>query len=556
MQNWKKVALAVFVAVICAPATLLKAADDPTSGPALALRLTELAQRTLHMESAPSDPAWREAVALLKAARELDPEETRYLRLLADAQVAMHDKAGALETLTTLRAVQRKTQQEDQVAQLEYIDLVIDRMQTVDEKLKYLRGLVPNDVLSPEVRSAVAWRCAVLLNEKKQTSEAGEMVSQALTLNPVNWPALYYRFQETTANGSRADRVDALLALMRSNPCKPDLVFQLAQELAAAGMVTDALKWYDYAGRTWAKMHQNPPIPALLEVASEMFLGDQPQQAQPIVESLIGLDAENYPALVLRLLIEKNGGTKEAADKIKNQARNALVNDVAIVRGKLGVKEATTQPVGEGALPAPDLGGDVVRVKESKDARLRDDYLQAVGNLAWFELYFNGQIPEADRLLGVIRAAADAQNQQTSTFIARMEGWLFLLRGNKSGEAKVKLSAVADKDAFAALGLVRLYAEEDKAKARAEAVKLLSANGSGMLGAMLYFDLRELGVKVAPREDGAKLKASLDKFPARLDAHHRRAFAVLHAPRRSAENLPALRRADLGQGQYPEHQRL
>jgi len=145
----------------------------------------------------------------------------------------------------------------------------------------------------------------------------------------------------------------------------------------------------------------------------------------------------------------------------------------------------------------------VGRVKGLTDAQLRDAYLQSLGSLAWFELYFSGQTIEADRLLGVIRAISDPQNQQTAVFIARMEGWLFLLQGNKPGEAKVKLSAAAEKDPFAALGLVRLYAEEDKAKARAEAQKLLSANGSGLLGAMLYHDLRELGAPHFPKKSGS-----------------------------------------------------
>jgi tetratricopeptide (TPR) repeat protein len=511
MRIRKSVAAAVMVLVIGSLGGRLCAADETSdSGPALAVRLTELAQRILRGESAPSDAAMRQAEALLIAATKCDPKEPRYWRLLADAQINLHDNAGALETLTTLR----KLIPDDQVAQLEFIDLWVDRFQTVDQKLDYLRGLLSLDVIAPEIRSAAAWRCATLLNEKRQTSDVDAMVKQALTLNPLNWQALYYQYQQATANGSQIERFNALLALMRSNPCHPELILEIARELASAGLVTESLKWYNYGGTAWQRGRQVPPIPVIIEVASEFFVADQMQQAQPILDQIIEKQPENYPALVLRLLIEKNGGTREAANKLRVQARNALVNDVAEARQKLRVKEATTRPVNEGnELPPPDLGGDIDRVKNVEDAQLRDSYLQVLGNLAWFELYFNGKTIEAERLLGVIRQVSDPTDQQAKTFIARMEGWLFLLQPNKADEAKVKLSAAAEKDPFAALGLVRVYDIEDKAKAKAEATKLLGKYSSGMVGALLFHDVRELGAKVGPKPEAAALNVALANFP-------------------------------------------
>jgi len=489
----------------------LQAADDTSdSGPALAYRLTELAQRILRGEAAPSNPGMRQAESLLVAATKLDPKEPRYFRLLADAQIALHDNAGAIDSLAALR----KLIPDDQIAQLEYIDLIVDRMETVDEKLKYLQGLVPNEVIAPEIRSAAAWRCAMLLLEKRQTTDADAMVKQAISLNPLNWQALYYQYQQVNASGTSVERFNALLALMRSNPCVPDLIVEVARELASAGMVSESLKWYTYGGAAWQRGRQAPPLGIIIEVASEFFIGDQLQQAQPILDQIIDKQPENYPALVLRLLVEKNGGTREAADKLRIQARNALINDVAEVRQKLGVKEATTRPVNEGnALPPPDLGGDIERVKNVDNAAMRDSYLQALGNLAWFELYFNGQTIEAERLLGMIRNLSDPNDQQSKAFIARMEGWLFLLQPNKAGEAKVKLSAAADTDAFAALGLVRVYDMEDKAKAKVEAAKLLAKYSSGLVAAVIFHDLRELGVKVVPKPEAAALNEALAKFP-------------------------------------------
>jgi len=57
------------------------------------------------------------------------------------------------------------------------------------------------------------------------------MVKQAITLNPLNWQALYYQYQQASAGGSSVERFNALLALMRSNPCVPDLIIEVAREL-------------------------------------------------------------------------------------------------------------------------------------------------------------------------------------------------------------------------------------------------------------------------------------------------------------------------------------
>src|SRR5256714_8121722 len=98
MHRLKSVAAAVMVLVIAFWGRGLSAADDTSdSGPAIAFRLTELAQRILRAESAPSNAAMRQAEALLAGAAKSDPKEPRYFRLLADAQNALHDKTRAIE---------------------------------------------------------------------------------------------------------------------------------------------------------------------------------------------------------------------------------------------------------------------------------------------------------------------------------------------------------------------------------------------------------------------------------------------------------------------------
>jgi tetratricopeptide (TPR) repeat protein len=339
------------------------------------------------------------------------------------------------------------------------------------------------------------------------------MVKKALELNPVNVQALQWQYQQAAATASAGDRFNAMLALLRANPNNPNLILQVSRELASAGLVKESLLWYQHAGVAWGRARQAPPLAVVIEVAAEMFIDGQMQQAMAILDQIIKNEPDNYPALVMRLLIEKTGNNRDAADRLRVQARNALINAVAVVRGKMGVREATTRPVNEGSLPQPDLGGDIDRLKRLDDAEMKNAYLQAVGDLAWFELFFSGAIGETERLLGVIRQLSDPEDPQSKAFIARMEGWLFYLQGGKIGEATVKLSAAAERDPLAALGLVKIYWEDDKPKARAEAAKLLNKYGYGLQGAMIFYYLRDMGVKVAPNEKAPPMQEALAKFP-------------------------------------------
>ena len=73
--------------------------------------------------------------------------------------------------------------------------------------------------------------------------------------------------------------------------------------------------------------------------------------------------------------------------------------------------------------------------------------------------------------------------------MARLQGWSFLVDG-KDDEARVKLSAVADRDPLAALGMIQLDKDKPAATTDAAAKKLLTENASGMMGALLMEALR------------------------------------------------------------------
>jgi tetratricopeptide (TPR) repeat protein len=468
----------------------------------IAHRFEELARQAVQGNT----PAHvRQGAGWLRAAATSDPSEPRYPRLLADALLQLRDSEGALRVLSDLRQLRPQ----DQLAQLEVIDLYVGRMETVHDKVGYLKDLAGRDTVAAEVRSAAASRAAALLLEKGDRDAAVATIDQALALNPMNTSALAMRYRTLPETATTADRLGTIFQLLQSNPVQPELIRTVAETFADAGLLKESVTWYDYALRAVARMGQGVPPDLALDFAAQLFLNGQPDQAQRLVDELIAAYPENYGALTLRMLIGSRGADdKEVIEKLRVQARNALVNQLAVVRKGMGVADATTRPVNEGMLTLPDLGGDVERWQNAKDPQLKDAYLQAVGDLAWFEVFVNERPAEAEALLNHFRKLAGEEN----LFAARTAGWILLAQG-KVDEAKVKLSAAAQNDPLAALGLIRTYGKDEQEKAKEEAQKLLAAHSGGVIGAILAERLREPGATISPGADAETMRAALAKFP-------------------------------------------
>jgi hypothetical protein len=120
----------------------------------------------------------------------------------------------------------------------------------------------------------------------------------------------------------------------------------------------------------------------------------------------------------------------------------------------------------------------------------------------------NERPAEAEALLAHFNQLAE----EGSAFAARTAGWILLAQG-KVDEAKVKLSAAAQNDPLAALGLIRTYGKDEEEKAKAEAQQLLSSHAGGVIGAILSDGLREYGVGVVPGPGAEAVRGALSKFP-------------------------------------------
>lgn len=472
---------------------------------ALALRLAEIAQNNLRAGQI-TPPLWRLSAALLEAAGRLDPDQPRYPRLAAEAMLQVGDVDGAITTLNAYR----KLQPDDQLPQIQLIDLYISRMETADAKIAYLSNLLGKSAIADEVRSHAAVQSAKLMMERTRWEQAKAMLSQSLRLSPLNPEALQLWYELIARHGSAYERISAQLAMLRGNPGRPHIMADLARELADAGLIDQSLDWY----ATAMNLGQSAGVPLTREFvrgyASELFLSDQAASAPKFLDPLLETDPNDIEAWLLKLVFERNAGDPVSYEISRRQALNVLDNRLAAIQQAAAGGPAATQPAASTQpVNISSLSEDIKRIG-SEQPHLRDAYVLALADLAWLHLYFNEQ-PEA---------AAEAIKglelilPQGNVTVARLAGWKYLMEG-KSQEAGVKLSAIADQDPLAALGMIRLAENDSKGKESADAMaqKLLNENPSGLMGAIVWDALRDRGVKRSLSPSAQAIQAELRKFP-------------------------------------------
>jgi tetratricopeptide (TPR) repeat protein len=488
------------------------AAASPRS-PELAVRYAALAQETLRQKNVVA-PHFRQAAALITAAMRLDPNEPRYPKMLYEAMLQLRDADGALRALKAYRGTTQQAA-DDQLAMVSYIDLSARAVETAEGRMDYYRKFLDSRAPDP-VKAHAAFRASQVARERGQSDVEDEMLAECLKLNPLNMDALRVRLEQQAEKGTAGDRVATLLAMIRSNPAQLPVIYNLAREVANAGLVEDALRYYtlgvDVATR------QGTPIPQdyALGYASELYLGGQPQMlaaTRSIVDQLLKQDPNGVESLLLRWYAERAGGENDAAAKTQRQVVNAALNRVATLRQQLGVTGAgaATRPVESPDAPTiPDLSGDVAKIKDEKNAALVEPYTDAVADLAWYLVAVANQPAETAKLLPTLKALLSDKDP----IVVRIEGWTFLAQ-EQYDQAGVKLRAVADKDVLARAGTYLLWAQNpaERPQAVAAATKLLQEQPSGLLAVVLSDTLRDLKVKLTPRDKVDDVRKALADFP-------------------------------------------
>jgi tetratricopeptide (TPR) repeat protein len=474
---------------------------------ALAEHFAQLAQLALATRTI-NDAIWAESLAELKIAARLNPNEPRYQRLLAESALQNHDAATALAALLAYS----RLVPDDEGAQLQIIDMHTATMQSADERLSYFKSLVDAPKLSDAVRSYAAMRASRLLYDRLQDTDAQAMLAQSLRLNPVNVEALRMNYDRVSDDGTTYERTGALLAMLRANPAQPDVMARLAGELAAAGLPGESIAWYNWAFNAAARLNRPLDPIVLVDATSEAFIGDQYRQADAGVSGLLQMDANSVDAWYLRLLITRRAGDKDGFTKALDQATTAVLSHLYDAHRAFAGTNPSTQPSGELSVRMPDLLDDAKKIKASGKPELIQQYAGAVTDLAWLELYFAEQPAAVKPMIDALKVLLPADN----VTVPRLEGWSALL-SKKTDDAKLKLSAVAERDPLSMMGLIRLNAKatdpSQMTDIHAQARKLVNEYASGLLGAMVQDGLRDFGGKLVPSQDADVIHQQIEAFP-------------------------------------------
>jgi len=501
-----------------APAT---APAGPTGNRELAARFATLAQDTLR-QKALLPPHFKQAAALIRTAALLDPDEPRYARMSYEAALQMGDNEAALRAVQAYRAISEQTAN-DQVAMIAFLDLSVRMMETAKDRADWLASKLAVTAPNPEknypglagpVRSHLAFRASQIARERGQSDFEDAMLKQSLELNPLNLDALKRRLEVVTADGNSIERVGIMLQMMRANPVQPALTYQLAKDCADAGINDEALRFYKLAANTAGATGTALGRDFAVNYAAELYLSDVPQvlnDVRTIAGTMLKSDPNDLEVHLLRWLALRAAKDKEELAKAQVQLINAALNRVIVLRGQLGVKEATTRPVdSKEPLTLPDLASDLKTLEDEKFAALRLPYAQAVADLAWYLVYVDNKSAESAQLLPTLKTLlTDAH-----PLVIRIEGWIAMAEG-KDDQAKIKFQAAADHDELARLGQILLQSKNpaDKEKVAADARELLTRNPAGVLAVMLTDALRSTGAKAAERGDAVGIRAKIAEFP-------------------------------------------
>ncbi|MDP9173643.1 MAG: hypothetical protein M3O30_07230 [Planctomycetota bacterium] len=461
-----------------------------------------------------SAPAWGESAALYRAALRLNPAEPRFARALADTCLHQGDAAGAMEALQIFK----KLKPENQVAQVQIIDLYLAEMQSADNKLKYLHQIQNKHAIAPEIRSEAAVRIAKLLVGKSQIPEAIKSLDAALVLNKLNLGAMRMKFQLTRTPDASLVNVMQLLNMMQAAPGDPVLISALAQQLAQLGLVEQSISWFSLADNMFRQTGTQPDAQFVKGAASELFISNRPDIASKFLDTYLAVVPEDIDSWFSRLVITKSQLLLSKDDKDLQQtmaaeqryAQIALVNRLQEIRASLGDSTATTRPINSDAdSPVPDLSNDAVLLQKGGSPQVAQQYLTVATALAWFDLYFRHDAAAADPVLDVMGKLLNDRDIQ----LARLRGWRQYIAGDLAG-ATTKLSAVADQDPLAALGLILINinspATHDQAIAQGK--QLLSRIPFGPVGAMIFGELHPFEIKPEPQPQAIPVATEMDNF--------------------------------------------
>jgi tetratricopeptide (TPR) repeat protein len=215
----------------------------PTIQELAAQAFARVALTDLRVSPAPTAEDYRIALALLRQAVALQPNDAEFVRLAIDASEPAGDAEATQELLRALVALDPS----DTVAQLSLISTRISTMQDLAARSAAYSSFLGErgKSLDPSVRSRLALDAALLHRERGDSEAFITRLTQATQLDPTNKDAaaLAYAFYSDRVQDD-AGRLELLINLLMADPLDRQTHMAIARLLASVGAAKQADRFY------------------------------------------------------------------------------------------------------------------------------------------------------------------------------------------------------------------------------------------------------------------------------------------------------------------------
>jgi tetratricopeptide (TPR) repeat protein len=448
--------------------------------------------------AAGADPlAIRIRLALLDLARTLNPDEIRFQRAAATTAIAIGDRDTAIDALQAVRRLMPG----DQLAQIRLVDLLSDRMETVDQRIRYLEQVAGTASVAAPVRSHAATLLYDLRVERGEESAAEATLKRAIELNPINTSALRIRHLRAVNASDRAAAIKALEALLRANPADARGLAEVARLASGAARHETAAQFIEYAMAASAVEGTDVGLSAIDYFAS-LALAGQNQTVATQLAAALGAGAPDPQALwLLDLVMRRLNTPADQLQPVTDRTRQMLVARIAMLSRRVRGLEA---PQSLDELTMPDVDADM-RVMSEGGLDLRAEYGSTLSELAMFDLYRDVDPPAS--MLAAIKAIRGSD----ALGVTMLEGWQSL-RVGLVDDARLKLSAAAQSLPLAQALLISMDARASVPDAQARAQQLVDTYPAGVESLLIEHLLAPARVKREPLPASAEVDSLVERI--------------------------------------------
>ena len=456
---------------------------------------------------APTRPdQFTRARILLELALQLVPDDAEAWRLRFDLAKRTNDTETKINALMEICRIQP----EDDAAQLELVMMLIDRRQTLEERVETAEQFLigsKSERFSKPLRSRLASYVAQGAAEIGEEDRFKRYLVTALKLDPTNIQAARMAYDVVVARkqSSVVAIGSALMNLIGAEPFNVELRIRLGHLLLGEGL-------YEQSAKQFTVVNRINPQTTTFDVLFDWCLGlAATGELDRAIELVNGADEGLAIQYQQERLIQlyRQQQQKEARDRKDDGPgddqsppapgkRRPLPLDLELLRLTI-LHRAGYKAKADGAYG---------RLAEQLKVRIDAGDTLARGDLVWHSVLFDRHGPEEQAL----HAQLARQANRNKALLARIQGWTALNNGQQE-KAREILEPWAEQDPMAAYGVALSCAEGDTAL-RTEFLQK-AANGAydHIAGLLSALELSQLDLEPDPTESGKLIAKAYDRWP-------------------------------------------